>query len=68
MVIEPGLHIANKWDTPALESVDDCIIRKPTVERYVSSIATEVAMEESRFIATELLRSFDVPHPLYAKW
>lgn len=66
-VEEAGLHIANKWDTPALESFSETIIHKAQIEKILQS-TTEVALEESRVIATALLKSFDVPHPLYTKW
>lgn len=67
-VEECGLFIANKWDTPSLESLSDTVIYKSQIEKILQTTVDEVAMEESRVFATDLLKSFNVPHPLYTQW
>lgn len=71
-VNEPGISIATKWDSPALESLADQIL----VEEIVRSVAEEgsgFAMESSTAIAREVLKSFAPKHskpqvPSFSKW
>lgn len=67
-VVEPGLHIANKWDIPSLEALTDCIITKAQITKVVSDQMTNVATEDSKQLAQALLASFDVSQPLYTYW
>ena len=67
-VVECGLFVANKWDTPSLEALTDSIITKAQVTKVVSDQITDVATEDSKQLAQAVLASFDVPHPLYTRW
>jgi hypothetical protein len=72
-VTEPGINIANKWDSPGLESLENCIVTKKSIERIVYSENNTVAAESSREIAVECLKVFNsqivkVESPLYNKW
>lgn len=71
-VNEPGIAIATKWDSPALENLSDQILIEEIV-RAVAEEPTGFAMESSTAIAREVLRSF-APRgtkpqiPSFSKW
>lgn len=46
-VQEPGIHIANKFDSPCLESIDDMVLTESLVERVSSGSSKGIATEES---------------------
>ncbi len=50
-VNEPGISIANKWDSPALENHSDIIIRETTLKKIINHevpVATESSIELAR--------------------
>jgi hypothetical protein len=72
-VTEPGINIANKWDTPSLESLENCIISKNSIEKIVYSKNNTVAIESNRELAIECLKAFNskivkIETPLYNRW
>lgn len=73
-VTEPGLNIARKWHSPALESMVDCIIKPKDIEEVIDSnvysLATEdtksMIMEAFEISKKETLRVTNIP--LLNKW
>lgn len=71
-VTEPGINIANKWDSPALESLHEI----PVTTRQLNELAkptSPVSMESTRELFAEAARSVGVPLdlpkiPFYARW
>lgn len=59
-VNEPGISIANKWDSPAMESMDIQVLTKDAV---VSALADAdgygIATEDSRTLIKDVIRSFE---------
>jgi hypothetical protein len=50
-VAEPGISIANKWDSPSLESMNDIIVREHSLKRIINHevpVATESSIELAR--------------------
>lgn len=70
-VTEPGISIANKWDSPSLETVESTFITKADVERAIK-LPSSVSMESQNYLANEALHLFDAPvkdfQPLYSHW
>lgn len=72
-VVEPGISIANKWDSPGLEALQDIIINKKLIENILVSKQL-VATESSKELATECLNiinqnNFSIAKlPLISKW
>ncbi len=58
-VTEPGIDIANKWDAPALESLDNMYITKAIVDAARNS-NSPIAMENSKEVINEISSFFDV--------
>lgn len=55
-VTEPGISIANKWDSPALEEMDLELVTLSCVESTIKSITqNQFAMESDRGIALETM-------------
>lgn len=55
VVVEPGLRVANKWDSPALESIDVTRIRMKDVKAVLDSRKVpELAMEDSTALIQEM--------------
>lgn len=67
-VEEPGIFIANKWDTPSLESLSNMVITENNIQEYLESIPETLAMEDSNYIAKELIKSIKTPNPKYTNW
>ena len=73
-VTEPGISTANKWDSPALESIDDKIILLSDLERIAHHAPLKgVSMEESTQSAMDALQSIQrslKTHkvPFYTQW
>lgn len=69
-VTEPGISIANKWDSPALESIVDKIITKAQIQVIADIKTPEVGMEASVSFAKETLLALNTnkPKPFYTKW
>lgn len=72
-VVEPGIAIANKWQSPSLESLEDRIFTQKQLERIVNDTESFIATEDSKLIATEALKTFSISTipsipPLYKKW
>lgn len=70
---EPGIAVANKWDSPALECVSDQVLTRRAVEAAVQNTAGALAMEHTREFALDVLKSFAPPQatkraPGYASW
>lgn len=59
-VNEPGISIANKWDSPAMESINSQILTKEAVQSVLGS-ADEygIATEDSRAMVRDVLRVFE---------
>jgi hypothetical protein len=71
-VTEPGIHIANKWDSPALETYSDEYFSIRQVSDSVNRMVRDpIAVESSKLLATETLLAIQEPKialPLYRKW
>lgn len=71
-VTEPGISVCNKWDAPALESLDDALFTKLNFETVIETNLHSVGMESTKLIALEAYNaSFSkkkVDLPLYSKW
>lgn len=73
-VTEPGINIANSFDSPALESLEETIVTKARLQRAVNTIChDDLALETNRQIAIEALesveRAFTPPKvPLFKTW
>lgn len=52
-VIEPGMYIANKWDTPSLESLSDTIITYDQLKKYSKEIQKSSVATEDEVISIE---------------
>lgn len=72
-VNEPGISIANKWDSPGLESICDEPLTRTMLETMIRDTSKLPAMESTRGFAVETLRLFDkslsaAQKPAYSKW
>jgi len=74
-VNEPGIATANKWDSPALESLDDFTVTKHPLERIVKhevAVATEnsieLAQESLKVIQNNNFKLNISNIPLLTKW
>lgn len=76
MVNEPGISIANKWDTPGLETLLDCSVTKRNLQSIIKSKEICVATEATRELALETLHVMEGSksnnllgkYPLFTKW
>lgn len=69
-VVEGGISIANKWDTPAMES-NEVPVTKSQIEKVAYQNNSFVATEDSKLLANECLKAFEtkqVPKPIYHSW
>ncbi len=70
-VTEPGISVANKWDSPALESISDMYVSERSISNIVNSKEL-VAMESDKAVAIETLALFKQPiankAPAISKW
>jgi hypothetical protein len=70
-VTEPGISIANKWDTPSLETVESTFITKNDIER-ICKLPESVSMEAGDSFINEALNLFDkqkkINQPKYSQW
>ncbi len=67
-VVESGINIATKWDSPALESHNEQTVTRESLQKIVSQTDI-VSTEDSKMLALEALRTFDLPQsPLYTRW
>jgi len=70
-VNEQGITMANKWDSPSLESVSETKVTEKQLRRIVDSREL-VAMESTRELALDALRKVSVSElpiiPLYTRW
>lgn len=69
-VVEPGLSLANKWDSPALEDLASILITRPKLESILER-STLMAVESTKEIVTESLKLFDEPptqRPVWLDW
>lgn len=73
-VNEPGISTSTKWQSPALESIEDQFISRQTIESVVKHInENPFAIESDRQMALETLQAYDrslgkVQVPLFTKW
>lgn len=73
-VNEPGISTSTKWQSPALESLEDQFISRQNIESVVKHINEDpFAIESNRQMALETLQAYDrsfrkVDAPLFAKW
>lgn len=73
-VTEPGIHTANKWDSPSLETISEHIIAKRHLVNLVNiKPMGSVSLEASQASAIEALNSIEravklEPPPYYTKW
>jgi len=69
-VIEPGIHIANKWATPVLENLTDVTISKDQLYKVAkeSMDDTLIANESSREIFRETMSLFNTGNGLTLQW
>lgn len=74
LVNEPGLHIANKWDSPALESLGDYLLTERILENIINNKTEFVATEDTKELAIEALKTIkqysntDIKTPLFKDW
>lgn len=52
-VTEPGLNLARKWNSPALESMVDCIIKPRDIEQVIDSNIYSLATEDTKSMIME---------------
>lgn len=52
-VTEPGLDLARKWNSPALESMADCIIKPQDIEHVIESNVYSLATEDTKSMIME---------------
>ena len=70
-VVEPGIDHARKYDSPALESMSECLVTKKNIKSVIDHTENSLAVEDSRIIAIESLKIFDntvIKVPTYSKW
>lgn len=72
-VVEPGLWLANKFDSPALESLLDKSVTKEQLTHAIQTPMASVAMESAGMNAAELFKSLNwsLPAgetPIFNKW
>lgn len=74
-VNEPGISIANKWDSPSLESLSEFSVTKHSLERIIHHevpVATESSIElaqESLAVINKSKHTYSVSNlPLISKW
>ena len=69
-VVEPGIHIANKWATPVLENLTDITISKDHLYKIAkeSMDDTLVANESSREIFRETMSLFNTGSSVTLQW
>lgn len=71
-VVEPGIAIATKYDTPCLESISESIVTREEVSRVIQTPSAMIATEDSRIIAQEAIHLFDTSKeiitPKFFKW
>jgi len=74
MVNEPGISIANKWDSPSLETLTESYVSYKDLEKIANDRTLSVATESSRAIALEALSSYSISElpkiqiPSYLNW
>jgi hypothetical protein len=56
-VAEPGISIANKWNSPALESLGDFKVELNMIEDIIND-TTSIATEDCKEIAREIHKLF----------
>ena len=73
-VTEPGIAIANKWDSPSLESLSDIIVREHSLKNIINHqvpVATESSIELAKesLAVVQNTKGFKVSSiPLMTKW
>ncbi len=72
-VNEPGIHIAEKFKSPAIESINEKMITKNQLQRAVLSNSAGIAKESFLLTADELFTSLgwsleSNSKPLFSKW
>lgn len=72
-VTEPGIAIARKYESPALESISDIIVTRSSLENIVNEASGVVTTEDSKANAIEALKLFEghsrkVIIPVYKNW
>ena len=72
-ILEPGIHYANKWDTPALESLSENIVTGAMVDRLIERQRVHgVATEDSALMLNDMKRMFDglkgPQKPVFTNW
>lgn len=69
-VSSPGIHVATKWDSPALEDLSSSIISGVSLERFVHR-ASEIGLESNALVGEirTLLAPVDYTQkPVYCRW
>lgn len=67
-VTEPGINAARKWNSPALESLEESFVSRRELESAVRHIQNDTgALESSRLIASEALEAFNFAHKVQSK-
>jgi hypothetical protein len=70
-VTEPGINIANKWDTPSLETLESTFVTKNDLER-ICKLPESLSMETGDSFINEALTLFDkqknTRQPKYSQW
>lgn len=60
-IVEPGLDLARSWNSPVLESVDDCIVRLTTLEKLAKSVENSIVTEDTKALAIEAFNKLSKP-------
>lgn len=58
-VLEPGINIANKWNSPVLENIEDVIVDKKILVKVAEESLNLVSTESSKEIARDIIRLFN---------
>ncbi len=70
-VNEPGLALANKYDSPSLENLSDIIVSESMVNKAIERTHDALAMEETKAILRETKKIFNSKEyqtPISHKW
>lgn len=60
-VTEPGINAARKWNSPALESLDETFVSRRSIENVADLIRSDGAsLESSRMMVQEALEAFKI--------
>ncbi|EKD89709.1 MAG: hypothetical protein ACD_33C00002G0001 [uncultured bacterium] len=67
-VVEPGINIANKWNSPVLESINEHTVNKDLLMKVANSqITNRFATESNKSVCKEVIENFSVDRSVESK-